>query len=267
MTEASWQACGDPHEMLDYLLEHTRLTDRKLRLFACACCRRIWQLLKDPRSRTAVEVAEAYTDGRASPEDLSNAAAEAREVEPSTQVEQYIDSAEDLGRKARLYVACAAACVAGSLRERTAASYVQGAVYWSAVLDAQERASERAIFAFLRSSYTSFVPAAARVAARESERSAQADLLRDIVGNPFAPASPLEPALLHWQGGLVPQLALACYEHRALPAGILDPLRLAVLADALEEAGCRWEGMLTHLRGPGPHTRGCHVLDLLLGKE
>lgn len=49
--------------------------------------------------------------------------------------------------------------------------------------------------------------------------------------------------------------------------GTLDPLRLAVLADALEEAGCTDEVILRHLRGPGPHVRGCHVLDLLLGKE
>jgi hypothetical protein len=43
----------------------------------------------------------------------------------------------------------------------------------------------------------------------------------------------------------------------------LDPDRLAVLADAMEEAGADAE-MVEHLRGPGPHVRGCLVLDLLL---
>jgi hypothetical protein len=39
-----------------------------------------------------------------------------------------------------------------------------------------------------------------------------------------------------------------------------------VLADALEEAGCADAEILTHLRGPGPHVRGCWALDLVLGK-
>jgi hypothetical protein len=52
-----------------------------------------------------------------------------------------------------------------------------------------------------------------------------------------------------------------------LPAGQLDPTRLAVLADAVEEAGCTDADLLGHLRGPGPHVRGCWAVDLLLGKE
>lgn len=46
----------------------------------------------------------------------------------------------------------------------------------------------------------------------------------------------------------------------------LDPSRLMVLADALEEVGCD-NLILSHLRSPGPHWRGCWVLDLLLGKS
>lgn len=41
---------------------------------------------------------------------------------------------------------------------------------------------------------------------------------------------------------------------------------VAIVADALEEAGCANIDMLAHLRGPGPHVRGCWVLDLLLNK-
>jgi hypothetical protein len=47
----------------------------------------------------------------------------------------------------------------------------------------------------------------------------------------------------------------------------LDPDRLAILADALEDAGCDNTDILSHLRGQGPHVRGCWVVDLLLGKE
>jgi hypothetical protein len=65
----------------------------------------------------------------------------------------------------------------------------------------------------------------------------------------------------------VPKLARAAYNDRHLPAGTLDATRLAVLADALEEAGCDSADILGHLRGSGPHVRGCWVIDLLLRKE
>jgi hypothetical protein len=48
---------------------------------------------------------------------------------------------------------------------------------------------------------------------------------------------------------------------------VLDSVRLSILADALEEAGCTEADLLSHLRGSGPHVRGCWALDLLLGKE
>jgi hypothetical protein len=52
-----------------------------------------------------------------------------------------------------------------------------------------------------------------------------------------------------------------------LPDGRLDAARLAILADALEDAGCTRAEVVEHLRGPGPHVRGCWVVDLILGKE
>ena len=106
---------------------------------------------------------------------------------------------------------------------------------------------------------------AAKEGALRAERAHQASLLRDTF-NPFRPVR-LDPAWLAWNGGTVKRLAQAAYEHRILPEGRLDPQRLAVLADALEEAGCSDKGTLRHLRGPGPHVRGCHVVDLLLGRE
>jgi hypothetical protein len=87
----------------------------------------------------------------------------------------------------------------------------------------------------------------------------QADLLRDLLGNPFRPVS-ADPAWLTWNGGTVRQLAEVIYEERRF-------VDLPILADALEEAGCTDEDILSHCRGPGEHVRGCWVLDLLLGKE
>lgn len=66
---------------------------------------------------------------------------------------------------------------------------------------------------------------------------------------------------------LVTDIARAGYEKRVLPSGHLESARLAVLSDALEEAGCTSVTILEHLRTPGPHVRGCWAVDLILGKE
>jgi hypothetical protein len=84
-----------------------------------------------------------------------------------------------------------------------------------------------------------------------------------IFGNPFRPVS-VEPA---WLTPTVIKLAAVAYEERTLPSGELDSARLAVLTDALEEAGCTDTDILGHCRSEGPHVRGCWVIDLLLGKQ
>ncbi len=80
MTEQDWLASEDPERMLSSLdeglptasgydmghgLGGQKFSDRKLRLFACGCARQVWHLLTDERSRRAVEVAERYADGAA----------------------------------------------------------------------------------------------------------------------------------------------------------------------------------------------------------
>jgi hypothetical protein len=90
--------------------------------------------------------------------------------------------------------------------------------------------------------------------------------LWDIFGNPFRPIT-INPAWLTWNDGTVVRLAQSAYEERHLPAGLLDNARLVVLADALEEASCDNAEILSHCRGPGPHVRGCWVVDLLLGRN
>jgi hypothetical protein len=99
----------------------------------------------------------------------------------------------------------------------------------------------------------------ADTAAWDQERAAQAVLVRDIFGNPFRPVA-LDPA---WRTRPVLSLAQAAYEDVALPGGTLDLARLAIFADALEDAGCTDVAILAHCRGPGPHVPGCWLLDLV----
>jgi hypothetical protein len=84
----------------------------------------------------------------------------------------------------------------------------------------------------------------------------------------LAARPPLDPAWLTWNAGTVKRLAEAVYDQRALPAGTLDGAMFAVLADALEEAGCRDSDVLSHCREQGKvHVRGCWIIDLLLDRR
>jgi hypothetical protein len=96
------------------------------------------------------------------------------------------------------------------------------------------------------------------------ERAAQADLLRDLFGNPFRPLRPRAASRSPGRMASSAGAALALYEERSLPEGTLDVQRLA---EALEDASCTEEPLLGHLRRPGPHVRGCFAVDWLLGRQ
>ena len=86
----------------------------------------------------------------------------------------------------------------------------------------------------------------------------QADMmqqLRDLFGNPFRPVA-FDPA---WRTTTAVALARQMYESREFSA-------MPIMADALQDAGCESADVLDHCRGPGPHVRGCWVVDLVLGK-
>jgi hypothetical protein len=80
-------------------------------------------------------------------------------------------------------------------------------------------------------------------------------LLRDIFGNPFRPVA-FAPS---WRTSTVLALARQMYEFRDFSA-------MPILADAIQDAGCNSDNILEHCRSPGPHVRGCWVVDLVLNK-
>jgi hypothetical protein len=82
----------------------------------------------------------------------------------------------------------------------------------------------------------------------------RAGYVRDIFGNPFRPVA-FSP---EWRTDTALTLARQMYEAREFGA-------MPILADALQDAGCDNPDILDHCRGPGPHVRGCWVVDLVLG--
>jgi hypothetical protein len=258
MTEAEWFECREPQKMLDWLRAAGKLSDRKARLFAAAACRRIWHLLVDERSRRAVEATELFADGLATEADAEaagNAAAEVTSDDTQGVPEQVgwraaraADHLVPLPEEAwQLHVAWEYAATAMEGEQ-----LVKG----GATPEMLDTWSEQSVESGSTMSWTSVNPDAL-----------VADILREVVGPiPFRPL-PLTPSFKTWNNHVVQRLAEAAYNERQLPAGALDVARLAVLADALEEAACDDAGLLSHLRSPGPHVRGCAVIDALLGKS
>jgi hypothetical protein len=72
VTEAEWLHAADPLPMLEFV--RGKASDRKLRLFSCACARRFWLLLADAHTRAVVRVSERYADGLRSRKELDSVA-------------------------------------------------------------------------------------------------------------------------------------------------------------------------------------------------
>jgi hypothetical protein len=231
--ERAWLECTDPEAMLK--ARQGKTSERKLRLFVCACCRRVWHKLSDPQGCRAVEIAERLADGQADPGEVAAARAEIEQLLRFK--EQQLAEESQVSEAAALY---------GHLD------------LWPLML---------AESALGKEATTQRIGYAADFRAEgPADGKPLVDLVHDIFGNPFRPAA-LDPAWLTWHDGLILQLGQVAYDEHQLPSGHLDLDRLAVLDDALEEAGCASRDILDHLRGQGPHTRGCWCVDLCLGRS
>jgi hypothetical protein len=231
--EQTWLTTADPEPMFACL--RRRASERKWRLLSCGCGRLIWPLLPAEECRRAVEVGELLADGRA-----------------------------DTARSEEAFEAVARRHLA-DYRERGPASYVTAATNTAVLAIATDYERLRGCEAANSWKIGDPVTAGSHAALRAAYAGERAPaglrmsvpvtaLLRCLFGNPFRPlAVPAEQRTPD-----VMALASAIYNERTFT-------ELPALADALEEAGCADAAALAHLRGPGAHARGCHVLDAVLG--
>jgi hypothetical protein len=260
MREEEWLAWTDPREMAEFL--QGAVEDRKLRLAGVAWVQLLPEFidacygvsvgdydlylqrntrypfianeLRGGDDKTyvlecmgklvkAVEVAERFADGRASPEELALAHHAASEVDISGSGASYGD---DLLHCSVLVVSAPSAyeaCLAVRNGHMAAGSQ------W-------------------------FTPEI------QPDLRTGCDILRDVIGNPYRPTPTVDSSVFAWNNQAITQIARAIYAERTFD-------QLPILADALEEAGCSNEAILTHCRGAQRHWKGCWAVDLLLPEE
>ena len=246
MTEAEWLACTDPQPMLVFL--GRKASERKVRLFAVACCQRVWSSLEHEEFRDAVGKAELFADGLADRAEMLEAHEKARAVFAKLH-------GKDNGPGAAL-TASGFPAPPKSFFERVADAlddpwwedeFDKGDPLAPALVTARHAARAAANLQGQRN----VLDAPATIA----EHREQTTLVRCLFGNPFRP----RPAWA-WPGGDVRALAAAIYAERAFD-------RMPRLADALEASGCTNADLIRHCRSGRAHARGCWAVDLLLGKE
>jgi hypothetical protein len=229
VTEAEWLTCTDPAPMLRFL--RGKASDRKRRLFACACCRRVWGLLAEERTHRVVAIAERFADGRAESRELR---AERNSLSP--ELRKGMAGGPAIARSLAASVVYHAATQIDFSPSEVSCRTTEAT---AAGVNAAESTPRRSV----------------GEAVAEDKRG-QAASLRCIFGNPFRRVA-VDPS---WLTSTAVTLARTIYEDRAFD-------RLPILADALEDASCDNADLLPHCRGDGPHTRGCWVVDLVLGNS
>jgi hypothetical protein len=232
MNGEQWLACTSPERMLETLGDQA--SGRKLRYFLVACARRVLPPSPDEDMVEALATAEQFADGTATRHRLGLARSALKTNHPAR-----------VARWDPLYTA-----------------NIRSVPAWHATREQVVRAAREGANCCAWASTRSYFLGRVAMTYPQEELGAQAGLLRDIFGNPFRPVT-VEPS---WLTPTVVALAQAAYEERGLPSGHLDPARLAVLADALEEAGAE-DTLLVHLRGARPHVRGCHAVDAVLQRS
>jgi len=250
MTEAGWLESNKLEAMLEHL--DGKVSERKFRLTECAFLRHFWGLLTDGRSRAAVEVAERFADVLANRSELDAVYAKA-EAAYLGLLDTFILNHPNVGRSFWGGSVSAAQFAASSFYDFPEA--------FPSAKNPERLRTIRNLIWIATAAYPIHAPdddMAHRIgyAAIKAAEAPLCDLLRDLFGNPFRMVS-IPPA---WRTASVTGLAQAIYFERRYED-------LAILADALEDAGCANAAILSLCRQPRPHAKGWWLLDLLLGKE
>lgn len=251
MTEAEWMECNNPESMLGFLNERDA-SARKFRLFSSVCARRLWLVMSGDRARTVVLDAERFAEGLLSERERRKRQEEFRATFPPRMTPDEPVPPSYLADMVAFY-----AIWSNSIWDPSHTLHLNehGANCVSAWV------GRTLVLRETDDWEASWPPSKHSIGRAEADLHCR--LIRDMFGNSFR-LNTLDPS---WRTSLVRALAQATYNERSFPEGTLDPDRLAVLADAMEDAGCDNADILNHLRSPGPHVCGCWALDLLLGKE
>jgi hypothetical protein len=238
MTEAEWLAHMYAPNLPTLLTKPENV--RRIRLFACASCRRLWHILPE-RGQQALLIAEQHADGKASHEDLAAAKDEAFRVS----IESTLTDKAKSRAAGFVYNACAPSegHIVDTIR------YYHGSSRLANLLgdERKKRAAERGEQPGTPPLLDGYGNPPRLDAARwlDSEEAVLEAVfldcyLRDIFGNPFRPVT-FSP---EWHTDTAVALARQMYEARDFSA-------MPILADALQDAGCDNEDILSHCRGPG----------------
>jgi hypothetical protein len=242
MTEVEWLGCADPYPMLAHL--KGRVSERKLRLLACACQWFDRRVRSVPRADETIALAERYADGEVT---CDVGWAELGCPELGTEGWDPIWALLGLFWAQPFH----AAVVSLPTPDQD---------------DAPQTGSRRHACDLVRCVFGTPFP---RRSVRKNRWLARAalGLLSALGGHPTRPSEPTGDEVLPspicspgWLTDTVLALARQMYASREFSA-------MPILADALQDAGCEEEQILNHCRGPGPHVRGCWVVDSVLGKE
>lgn len=230
MTESEWWSATEPRLLVDWLFFDALASDRKLRLFAVACCDLLRHLVANPDVLAALDLAEAFADERideAVLEVASRTLWEAYHARNNTHgcFEALSEEAND----------AECACLHTSLPEVS-----------------RDRDGHSDLYPRLPEA----VGLVCRINSTPTSLGHLTCLLHDIFGPlPFRDIA-INPS---WLTSDVQLLARGIYDDKAFD-------RMPILADALQDAGCDNEYILSHCRTEQTHVRGCWVIDLLLGK-
>lgn len=226
-TEKDWCVGSDSISMAAFV--QARVSDRKLRLIAAASCRILLKVAAFPWVESALRAAEQYADGLICDEDL----AEARQR------------------------VCEATFWAGEWADETSEENAARAIR-ALLLPKAGEALREVLDALERHAHLAGTDDDDRLARSRKEMRRQAQILRELVGNPFRPVTvPWE--WREWHGFCLVRLAREIYESRAYHD-------IPILGDMLQDAGCTEEALLEHCKSGCMHEHGCWMLDAILGR-